>query len=115
MLHTGTPLWLLLHLAPIKNEKEVVVLFLLTMRDITSLKQPIEADEAARGMSAAAGSVLVASSDMIAKLLLGRFKHLCEDLLSNAVTLLNYRRVSSKELSLGSVFHSTQIFPDHTA
>ncbi|KAF0294050.1 Potassium voltage-gated channel protein eag [Amphibalanus amphitrite] len=40
-----TPLWLLLHLAPIKNEKEVVVLFLLTLRDITALKQPIEADD----------------------------------------------------------------------
>ena len=41
----GTPLWLLLQLAPIKNEKEVVVLFLLTLRDITALKQPIEADD----------------------------------------------------------------------
>ncbi|XP_043203759.1 potassium voltage-gated channel protein eag-like, partial [Amphibalanus amphitrite] len=45
-----TPLWLLLHLAPIRNEKEVVVLFLLTLRDITALKQPIEVDDT-RGLS----------------------------------------------------------------
>lgn len=44
-LSTGTPLWLLLHIAPIKNEKDIVVLFLCTFRDITALKQPIEADE----------------------------------------------------------------------
>ncbi|XP_037088255.1 potassium voltage-gated channel protein eag-like [Pollicipes pollicipes] len=47
----GTPLWLLLHLAPIRNEKEVVVLFLLTLRDITALKQPIEADDSRAGLS----------------------------------------------------------------
>lgn len=46
----GTPLWLLLHIAPIKNEKDVVVLFLLTFRDITALKQPIE-EESAKGLS----------------------------------------------------------------
>lgn len=46
----GTPLWLLLHIAPIKNEKDVVVLFLLTFRDITALKQPIE-DDATKGLS----------------------------------------------------------------
>ncbi|XP_076366902.1 potassium voltage-gated channel protein eag-like [Tachypleus tridentatus] len=45
-----TPLWLLLHVAPIKNEKDVVVLFLLTFRDITALKQPLE-DEAAKSLS----------------------------------------------------------------
>uniref|UniRef100_T1JZC8 Cyclic nucleotide-binding domain-containing protein n=2 Tax=Tetranychus urticae TaxID=32264 RepID=T1JZC8_TETUR len=45
-----TPLWLLLHIAPIKNEKDVVVLFLLTFRDITALKQPIE-DDASKGLS----------------------------------------------------------------
>lgn len=43
--NTGTPLWLLLQVAPIKNEKDIVVLFLLTFRDITALKQPIEEDE----------------------------------------------------------------------
>ena len=46
----GTPLWLLLQIAPIKNEKDVVVLFLLTFRDITPLKQPIEED-AQKGLS----------------------------------------------------------------
>lgn len=43
-----TPLWLLLHVAPIRNEKDVVVLFLLTFKDITALKQPIE-DENGKG------------------------------------------------------------------
>lgn len=40
----------MLHIAPIKNEKDVVVLFLLTFRDITALKQPIE-DDASKGLS----------------------------------------------------------------
>jgi len=44
-----TPLWLLLHVAPIRNEKDVVVLFLLTFKDITALKQPIE-DESGKGL-----------------------------------------------------------------
>ncbi len=38
----GTPLWLLLQVSPVKNERDVVVLFLCTFRDITALKQPIE-------------------------------------------------------------------------
>ena len=38
----GTPLWLLMHISPIRNERDVVVLFLCTFRDITALKQPIE-------------------------------------------------------------------------
>ena len=42
---TGTPLWLLLQISPIKNERNLVVLFLLTFRDITALKQPIETDD----------------------------------------------------------------------
>lgn len=46
-----TPLWLLLHVAPIKNEKDVVVLFLLTFRDITALKQPLEDDVSKAGLS----------------------------------------------------------------
>ncbi|GFX39832.1 potassium voltage-gated channel protein eag [Trichonephila clavipes] len=46
----GSPLWLLLHIAPIKNEKDMVVLFLLTFRDITALKQPLE-DDASKGLS----------------------------------------------------------------
>ncbi|KAI8432500.1 hypothetical protein MSG28_004881 [Choristoneura fumiferana] len=40
-----TPLWLLVHVAPIRNERELVVLFLLTFRDITALKQPIDTDD----------------------------------------------------------------------
>nr|XP_037275626.1 potassium voltage-gated channel protein eag-like [Rhipicephalus microplus] len=46
-----TPLWLLLHVAPIKNEKDLVVLFLLTFRDITALKQPLEDDVSKAGLS----------------------------------------------------------------
>ncbi|KAI8480449.1 Potassium voltage-gated channel sub H member 5 [Branchiostoma belcheri] len=49
-----TPLWFLLHVAPIKNEKDKVVLFLCTFKDITLLKQPIddaEANAAPAGMS----------------------------------------------------------------
>ncbi|XP_076167174.1 potassium voltage-gated channel protein ether a go-go isoform X2 [Ptiloglossa arizonensis] len=45
-----TPLWLLLQIAPIKNERDLVVLFLLTFRDITALKQPIEADDSKGGL-----------------------------------------------------------------
>lgn len=44
-----TPLWLLLQIAPIKNERDLVVLFLLTFRDITALKQPIETDDTKGG------------------------------------------------------------------
>lgn len=43
--HTETPLWLLLQVAPIRNERDLVVLFLLTFRDITALKQPIDSEE----------------------------------------------------------------------
>ncbi|XP_075232934.1 potassium voltage-gated channel protein eag-like isoform X2 [Lycorma delicatula] len=46
-----TPLWLLLQIAPIKNERDLVVLFLLTFRDITALKQPIETEDAKGGLS----------------------------------------------------------------
>ncbi|XP_025831217.1 potassium voltage-gated channel protein eag isoform X2 [Agrilus planipennis] len=46
-----TPLWLLLQISPIKNERDIVVLFLLTFRDITALKQPIETDDAKGGLS----------------------------------------------------------------
>ncbi|XP_047028743.1 potassium voltage-gated channel protein eag [Helicoverpa zea] len=46
-----TPLWLLVHVAPIRNERELVVLFLLTFRDITALKQPIDADDPKGGLS----------------------------------------------------------------
>ena len=49
VLYAGTPLWLFLQISPIKNERDIVVLFLCTFRDITALKQPIE-DET-KGMS----------------------------------------------------------------
>ncbi|KAG9508636.1 Potassium voltage-gated channel protein eag, partial [Fragariocoptes setiger] len=39
-----TPIWLHLQIAPIQNEKNIVVLFLLIFRDITPLKKPIEDD-----------------------------------------------------------------------
>ncbi|XP_037917881.1 potassium voltage-gated channel protein eag isoform X8 [Hermetia illucens] len=42
---TETPLWLLLQVAPIRNERDLVVLFLLTFRDITALKQPIDSED----------------------------------------------------------------------
>ncbi|KAI8120662.1 Potassium voltage-gated channel protein eag [Lucilia cuprina] len=42
---TKTPLWLLLQVAPIRNERDLVVLFLLTFRDITALKQPIDSED----------------------------------------------------------------------
>lgn len=45
----GIPLWLLLQIAPIKNERDVVVLFLLTFRDITALKQPIDGEDTKGG------------------------------------------------------------------
>lgn len=41
---TEVPVWLLMHLAPIKNDKEQVVLFLCQFRDITALKQPLDDD-----------------------------------------------------------------------
>lgn len=45
----GTPLWLLLQVSPVKNERDVVVLFLCSFRDITALKQPIEDDSKGTG------------------------------------------------------------------
>lgn len=47
---TGTPIWLYMQVAPIRNEKDQVVLFLCTFRDITLFKQPIE-DESTKGES----------------------------------------------------------------
>lgn len=37
-----SPLWLLMHMAPIKNDKDLVVLFLCQFKDITALKQPLD-------------------------------------------------------------------------
>lgn len=47
---TETPLWLLLQVAPIRNERDLVVLFLLTFRDITALKQPIDSEDTKGGL-----------------------------------------------------------------
>lgn len=49
MFISETPIWLLLQISPIKNERDLVVLFLLTFRDITALKQPIETDDTKGG------------------------------------------------------------------
>lgn len=38
-----------MHVAPIRNEKDVVVMFLVTFRDITALKQPLDEEENAKG------------------------------------------------------------------
>nr|AAD28468.1 EAG K+ channel EGL-2 [Caenorhabditis elegans] len=45
-----TPIWLLVHLAPIKNHKDAVVLYLCQFKDITPLKQPLD-DENNKGLS----------------------------------------------------------------
>lgn len=45
---TETPIWLLVHLAPIKNDKDNVVLYLCQFKDITPLKQPLD-DENNKG------------------------------------------------------------------
>ncbi|KAL0164330.1 hypothetical protein M9458_040083, partial [Cirrhinus mrigala] len=44
---SGTPVWLYMQVAPIRNENDKVVLFLCTFKDITVFKQPIE-DETTR-------------------------------------------------------------------
>uniref|UniRef100_A0A668AU16 Potassium voltage-gated channel, subfamily H (eag-related), member 5a n=1 Tax=Myripristis murdjan TaxID=586833 RepID=A0A668AU16_9TELE len=48
LISAGTPIWLYMQVAPIRNENDKVVLFLCTFRDITLFKQPIE-DESSRG------------------------------------------------------------------
>ena len=37
----GTPVWVLFHVGPIKNENGEVTLFLVTITDITEFKDPI--------------------------------------------------------------------------
>ncbi|KAF7262371.1 hypothetical protein EG68_00419 [Paragonimus skrjabini miyazakii] len=44
-----SPVWLLVCVAPVRNEQEEVVLFLLAFRDITPLKTPFEDEETAKG------------------------------------------------------------------
>ena len=46
--HQDTPIWISMQIAPITNEKDIVVLFLCTFMDITAFKQPIE-DESVKG------------------------------------------------------------------
>ena len=58
----GTPLWLLMHISPIKNERDIVVLFLCTFRDITALKQPIEDD--AKEVGGIGESLLICSYEL---------------------------------------------------
>lgn len=41
ILHVGTAVWYLFHVAPIENEENTVVLFLITVRDISEYKEPI--------------------------------------------------------------------------
>ena len=41
-------MWISMQIAPITNEKDIVVLFLCTFMDITAFKQPIE-DFSAKG------------------------------------------------------------------
>ncbi|KAL5008520.1 hypothetical protein ScPMuIL_014101 [Solemya velum] len=70
-----TPLWLLLHIAPIKNEKDQVVLFMCTFKDITALKQPID-DENGKGQDGHAG--------------LSKFARLARSVTRNRSTLLQF-------------------------
>ncbi|CAF1334274.1 unnamed protein product [Rotaria sordida] len=46
-----TPIWVFMQIAPITNERDVVVLYLCTFTDITALKQPIETEDAKSGLS----------------------------------------------------------------
>lgn len=41
----GTPMWFLVQIAPITNDTDATVLYLLTYKDITLIKRPITADE----------------------------------------------------------------------
>jgi hypothetical protein len=38
-------MWIIMQVAPIRNEKDVTALYLLIFKDITALKQPIEEEE----------------------------------------------------------------------
>jgi len=42
-------LWLLLQVSPVRNEKELVVLLLIVVKDITALRQPIDEDSYSAG------------------------------------------------------------------
>lgn len=49
MCFAESPLWLLLQVAPIRNERDLVVLLLLTFRDITAFKQLMDAEDTKSG------------------------------------------------------------------
>jgi len=44
-------MWLLLQVSPVRNEKELVVLLLIVVKDITALRQPIDDDSYSTGMT----------------------------------------------------------------
>ncbi|GAU95370.1 hypothetical protein RvY_06999 [Ramazzottius varieornatus] len=46
-----SPMWIVMQVAPIKNEKDIVALYLLIFKDITALKQPIEEEDSKGGLS----------------------------------------------------------------
>jgi len=49
-VHTAEcPLWLLMQVSPVRNEKELVVLLLIVVKDITALRQPVDDDSYSRG------------------------------------------------------------------
>lgn len=48
-LFAETPIWLLVHIAPIKNDKNQVVLYLCQFKDITPLKRSLD-DENNKGL-----------------------------------------------------------------
>ena len=54
MVGAESPLWLLLQVSPVRNEKETVVLLLIVVKDITALRQPIDEDSYSRGMTSRA-------------------------------------------------------------
>ena len=54
-------MWYLFHLTPIENEENVVVLFLVTVRDISELKEPISEN----GMSSFSSCVYVCTCVLI--------------------------------------------------
>ena len=96
----GTPLWLLMHISPIKNERDIVVLFLCTFRDITALKQPIEDD--AKEVGGIGESLLICSYELWLWELL---KHFFKVGLSKFARLA--RSVTRSKASISSNFNSS--------
>ena len=47
--NSDTPLWLMVYIAPVVNERAETVLMLLTFRDITALKTPLDDEESNKG------------------------------------------------------------------